>query len=65
MVLINLGRWEAMRPPRGLSLAELAKVACDFERPDLAQIFEGELEQEFRVIGGGLGALALNLASQI
>jgi transcriptional regulator with XRE-family HTH domain len=57
----TVGRWEAIRPPRGLSLAELAKVARDFDRPDLAEIFDRELEREFRVVGGGLGTHALSL----
>jgi hypothetical protein len=54
----TVGRWEAIRPPRGLSLAELAKVARDFDRSDLAVVFERDLERESRVIGGGLGGYA-------
>jgi transcriptional regulator with XRE-family HTH domain len=56
----TIGRWEAIRPPRGLSLVELAKVARDFKREDLAAVFEQELQRESAVIAGmsGLGALA-------
>ncbi len=57
----TIGRWEAIRPPRGFSLVELAKVARDFERKDLAEIFERELQRESALMasgGRGLEALA-------
>jgi hypothetical protein len=50
--LSTVGRWEAMRPPRGLSLVELGKVAYDFGRDDLREIFERELEKESPVVKG-------------
>jgi transcriptional regulator with XRE-family HTH domain len=56
--LVTIGRWESFRPPHGAMLAELARVAREFERPDLAEVFDGELAREFRMAGGGLGGWA-------
>lgn len=56
----TIGRWEAMRPPRGFSLVELAKVARDFDRDDLAEVFERELQRESALMAsGGRGLEAL------
>ena len=51
--LSTVGRWEAMRPPRGLALVELSKVAYDFGRLDLLEVFTDALNQEFTVLQGG------------
>jgi hypothetical protein len=52
-----------IRPPRGVSLSELARVAHEFGREDLAQIFERELNRELQLVGGGVGALAHSLGT--
>jgi DNA-binding transcriptional regulator YiaG len=50
--LSTVGRWEAMRPPRGLALVELSKVAYDFGREDLREIFDRELEKQTALVQG-------------
>jgi transcriptional regulator with XRE-family HTH domain len=56
----TIGRWESFRPPRGFSLTELAEVAHEFGRDDLAAVFKKELDQESAVFAriGGLGVVA-------
>lgn len=54
----TIGRWEAITPPHGRALAELAKVAHEFERQDLVKVFSQQLDQEVGMMGGGLGAVA-------
>jgi transcriptional regulator with XRE-family HTH domain len=63
----TIGRWEAIRPPRGVSLSELARVAHEFGREDLAEIFQQELNRELLLVGGGVGAAAhgLGIATSI
>ena len=54
----TVGRWEAITPPHGRALAELSKIAREFGRPDLAQIFSQELDREVGIVaGGGLGGI--------
>src|SRR6516225_1795367 len=54
----TIGRWEAITPPHGLALVELAKVAHAFGRKDLAEIFSQEVDREAGIMGGGLGGYA-------
>jgi hypothetical protein len=48
----TIGRWEAITPPHGLALVELAKVAHAFGRTDLAEIFSQAVDLEASLIGG-------------
>ena len=49
----TVGRWEAIREPHGMSLVELAKVARNFEREDLYEIFMGALARESTIFAAG------------
>lgn len=54
----TIGRWEALTPPHGRALAELSKIAVEFGRPDLAQIFSQGLDREVGIVAsGGLGGI--------
>jgi transcriptional regulator with XRE-family HTH domain len=46
----SIGKWEAIREPRGLSLMELAGVARSFGREDLYEVFTDELEGQLEVL---------------
>jgi transcriptional regulator with XRE-family HTH domain len=49
--IATVGRWEAIRPPRGMSLVELAHVARDFGQFHLAEIFEEALNRDSLLVG--------------
>jgi transcriptional regulator with XRE-family HTH domain len=46
LTVTTVSRWETFRPPGGLSLGQLAKVAYEFGRPDLEAIFRKALFTE-------------------
>jgi transcriptional regulator with XRE-family HTH domain len=49
----TVGRWEAIREPHSMSLVELAKVARNFEREDLYEIFMEALVRESVIFAAG------------
>jgi transcriptional regulator with XRE-family HTH domain len=49
--IATVGRWEAIRPPRGMSLVELAHVARNFGQFHLAEIFEEALNRDSLLVG--------------